>query len=363
MSRGVWSRLIAKARRWVTDIRAGSADAFVFALGCIALATLIRIGLGPILPAGAIPYLTYFPVILFATLIGGALAGGLALATSAVIASSLFVPEGRSFYLPSPDALPTAFFILSGSLIVWGAENYRRIIERLREEEHRRNLIIEELNHRAKNALSVAQAMVRQTVRNSFDLPATREAIDSRISALSQSHDLLTRSGWKGASLSELVNDSLKPFLNQEHDAGRLLITGENVVMSPKATLALSIMFHELATNAVKYGAFSDQNGTIHIDWSIGKSDIGNQIKIRWQEIGGPPVSPPTRNGFGSQVLERGMRHELNATVLLEHRRQGLFYEIDFSETAEIESTGLEPARQVSAAAHGQRRPRRLLPT
>lgn len=335
----------------------------MFALGCTALATLVRIGLGLVLPVGAVPYLAYFPILLFVTLIGGAFAGALALATSAVIASSLFVPESRSFYLPSPDALPTAFFILSGFLIVWGAEIYRRIIERLREEERRRNLIIEELNHRAKNALCVAQAMVRQTVRNSVDLPATREAIDSRISALSQSHDLLTRSGWKGAGLTELVNDALKPFLSPEHDAGRLLIKGENIVMSPKATLALSIMFHELATNAVKYGAFSDQNGTIHIDWSIAKSSIGNQITIRWQESGGPLVSPPIRRGFGSQVLERGMRHELNAAVLLEHRRQGLFYEINFSEAAEIESAHPEPEQHASAATHGQRRPGRLLHT
>jgi len=249
-------------------------------------------------------------------------------------------------------------------LIVWGAENYRRIVARLKEEEKHRSLIIEELNHRVKNALSVAQAMIRQTVRNSSDVSASREAIDARICALSQSHDLLTRSGWKGAGLTDLVKDALKPFFNEQHDAERLLIQGENIIMSPKATLALSIMFHELATNAVKYGALSDANGNgaVRIEWSIAKADNGKQIAIRWEEFGGPSVSPPTRKGFGSQVLERGMRHELNATVLLEHRRQGLFYEIDFLETPEGENAGSEPDRLARDAATSQREPWQRLP-
>ena len=109
---------------------------------------------------------------------------------------------------------------------------------------------------------------------------------------------------------------------NPRGRAGRIVIVGENIRISPKAALALGIAFHELATNAVKYGAFSNEAGSIQIGWKI--EPEGNRLVLQWHEKGGPPVTPPTRKGFGSQVIQRGLALELDGTVDLDYRVDGV---------------------------------------
>ena len=107
------------------------------------------------------------------------------------------------------------------------------------------------------------------------------------------------------------------------------MITGENVRLTPKATLALGIVFHELATNAVKYGAFSNETGLILIAWKIEPKPEGIRLVLRWKETGGPPVTPPSRKGFGLQVIERGLAHELEGKVHLDYGVDGVICTID----------------------------------
>jgi two-component sensor histidine kinase len=102
------------------------------------------------------------------------------------------------------------------------------------------------------------------------------------------------------------------------------VITGENIRFPPKAALALSIAFNELATNAVKYGALSNASGSILIGWTMGAASAGERLLLSWKEEGGPPVTPPAHKGFGSRVLERGLVHELEGTVHLDYRPDGL---------------------------------------
>ena len=185
-------------------------------------------------------------------------------------------------------------------------------------------MLIDELNHRVKNTLATVQSIVIQAVRNASDPQIVRESIETRIAALSRSHDLLGREKWEGAGLRDLVREALAPFSVTEGRAERFTIKGENIRLSPKAALALGIAFNELATNAVKYGAFSNEAGTIAIKWTLHTEPDGRLLCLHWTEAGGPKVKPPTRKGFGSRVLEQGLAHELNGKVDLNYAPGGI---------------------------------------
>lgn len=184
--------------------------------------------------------------------------------------------------------------------------------------------LIDELNHRVKNTLSTMQSIVWQAFKNASDTEAIRESIEARLFALSRSHDLLTREHWESAGLLDLVNEALEPFGVANGRAERFSITGSNVRLPPKAILAMGIALHELATNAVKYGAFSNDAGSILIAWAIEPRSEGERLVLRWQEKNGPPVLRPSRRGFGSQVLERGLGHELEGEVHLDYQPNGM---------------------------------------
>jgi two-component sensor histidine kinase len=174
------------------------------------------------------------------------------------------------------------------------------------------------------------------SVAPASDPKAIRSAIETRLSALSRSHDLLTRGNWQSAGLRDLIHDTLEPFAVADDRAARLVITGENVRFPPKAALALGIAFNELATNAVKYGAFSNGSGSILISWKLEQKPDGDRLLLRWQEKDGPLVTPPTRKGFGSQVLERGLAHELEGTVHLDYLPAGLICTINIPAPAVV---------------------------
>jgi two-component sensor histidine kinase len=168
------------------------------------------------------------------------------------------------------------------------------------------------------------QSIVARALRTASDPGVIREAIESRLLALSRSHDLLTRENWKSAGLRDVVNGALEPFVVADDRAARVVITGENIRLPPKTTLALGIAFNELATNAVKYGAFSNQTGSILIEWKIEATADGRRLILRWQEKGGPLVTPPSRKGFGSRIIERGLAHELEGKVHLDYPSDGV---------------------------------------
>lgn len=198
-----------------------------------------------------------------------------------------------------------------------------------RREQARSRMMIDELNHRVKNTLSTVQSIVSQALRTVADPEVAREVIESRLFALSRSHDLLTHENWEGVGLLDLVNQAMEPFGVADGRVERFVITGENVRLPPNATLALGIAFHELATNAVKYGAFSNAAGSILVGWTIEPTPEGNRLILRWQEKDGPPVAPPSRKGFGSRVIERGLAHELDGAVHLDFRTEGVVCTIE----------------------------------
>lgn len=202
-------------------------------------------------------------------------------------------------------------------------------LTRHKEEQAQSRMLIEELNHRVKNTLSTVQSIVAQALRNESDPEAIRDSIESRLFALSRSHDLLTRENWESAGLHDVVDAALEPFGVANGRSERFEVRGANIRFPPKAALALGIAFHELATNAVKYGAFSGDTGCVRIAWIIKPAPEGNRLILTWREENGPPVTPPTRKGFGSRVIERGLAHELDGTTHLDYHPDGVVCTID----------------------------------
>jgi len=194
-------------------------------------------------------------------------------------------------------------------------------IEHRRRIERHQNLLLDELNHRVKNTLATVQAMAIQTLKGA-DLPA-RDAFISRLFALSGQHDLLTLDNWEGASFEGVVRRALRPY--REDDKTRFRVEGPPVHLDPKRALALGMGFHELATNAAKYGALSNATGIVHVSWTI--EPDGQLLRLRWEEHGGPAVSAPKQRGFGLRLIEHGLSREISGAVRLNFAPQGLVCE------------------------------------
>ncbi len=157
--------------------------------------------------------------------------------------------------------------------------------------------IMRELSHRSKNLLTVIQSIARQTAKQSLDFDEFQRSFDSRLQSLAALHDLLIEHNWEGASIAEVVRSQLKPFARRD----RVDAEGADVFLKPDVAQMFAMVFHELATNATKYGALSVDEGRVAIRWGV----TGDQFRIEWREEGGPAVTPPGRDGFGSTVLKR----------------------------------------------------------
>lgn len=192
--------------------------------------------------------------------------------------------------------------------------------------ERRQRLLIDEINHRVKNTLATVQSFASQSLRNARSLEEGRAAFEARLLALSKSHDVLTRQHWEGADLIDVVDGAIAPYRGRSEQA-RFEIAGEPLKLRPKAVLALSLAFHELATNAVKYGALSNECGRVTIDWCV--SPDTRRFTLRWQEKGGPAVKPPARRGFGSRLVERGLAQDIAGDVQLTFGDAGVTCSID----------------------------------
>ncbi|HEY8380638.1 MAG TPA: sensor histidine kinase, partial [Microvirga sp.] len=188
-------------------------------------------------------------------------------------------------------------------------------------------LLINELNHRVKNTLATVQSIATQTLRNAGSVGEAREAFESRLMALSRAHDVLTRENWDGADLTEIVEQAVSPYAASGEE--RLHVRGPRVRLSPRRALALAMGLQELATNAAKYGALSRHGGAVRINWSVDGGSDGPRLALGWEESGGPPVTPPTRKGFGSRLIERSLAQDLDATVRIDFAPTGLVCSID----------------------------------
>jgi PAS domain S-box-containing protein len=192
-----------------------------------------------------------------------------------------------------------------------------------RRAEKRQRLLINELNHRVKNTLATVQSIAAQTLRSAPDLPRAREAFEARLLALAGTHDLLTAESWHGARLADVVASAMTPFETERRP--QISRSGPAVWLTAQRALALSMALHELATNAVKYGALSVAEGRVTIRWTVSDD---NMLTLSWVEQDGPPVQPPERSGFGSRLLQRSLARELDGEVAFTFAPEGVRCEI-----------------------------------
>lgn len=185
---------------------------------------------------------------------------------------------------------------VSGALIA-GSD----VTSRVRAEAER-NLLMEELNHRVKNTLANVQAIASQTLRTSPEPEAFRQAFTARLNALAATHDLLNDGRWGGADMTEVLLLELSCYGPERYS-----LHGPSLELSPGETLSLSLAVHELATNAAKYGALSNETGVVEARWMVEHDASGCRLVLDWKERGGPQVSPPVRRGFGTRLIERSL--------------------------------------------------------
>lgn len=169
----------------------------------------------------------------------------------------------------------------------------------------------------------MSPACWRKGARSKRSAPV-RAALEARLIALSRAHDVLTQWSWESAGLREIIAQALGPF-GAGPGGGRVRFEGAGLFLGPKAALAIAMSLHELATNAVKYGALKIGSGRVSIHWEI----RDGRLCFRWEERGGPPVAPPVRRGFGSRLLERSLANELGGKVTVEYDPAGLVCLID----------------------------------
>jgi two-component sensor histidine kinase len=186
------------------------------------------------------------------------------------------------------------------------------------------NLLIEELNHRVKNTLAILQAIAVQTFRGATR--AEREKFEGRLGALAEAHNLLSREKWQGSELAEVLGRVLQPYLLSNPDRVRMF--GPSVPLSPRLAVVLSMIVHEIATNAAKYGALSNDGGQVVVDWEVLANDGLRRLRLIWTETGGPPVVAPVQRGFGSRLIERSARDQLGGEATVDFLPRGVIYTV-----------------------------------
>ncbi|MXP42074.1 DUF4118 domain-containing protein [Altererythrobacter soli] len=207
-------------------------------------------------------------------------------------------------------------------------------------------LLINELNHRVKNTLAVVQSLARQTFKAAATGEA-RAAFEGRLQSLARAHDALTRRNWDGVSLAEVVGAATSPF---QSGADGFAVDGPELQIRSEPAISLAMAFHELATNAAKYGALSVPGGAVEVRWRVDENVPEPLLKIRWRESGGPAIAPPVRRGFGSRLLERGLATELGGRVEVLFIPEGVSCEIDAPFTRLVRSDKMPGASSAGEA-------------
>ena len=228
-------------------------------------------------------------------------------------------PDGvRVPFMPYPTPLKNA----AGEVV--GAVNMLVDISDRKGADESQKALIDELNHRVKNTLATVQSIAVQTARRAASLETFLPAFESRIMALSKAHDVLTRGKWEGASLHDILSPELTSFAADDPD--RVTLEGPLLKLRPKAAVALALVFHELTTNAARYGALSSAEGKLHVGWRLDRSGApeDHALIVDWIESGGPMVKPPSQLGFGARLVERTVVSDLGGASVLDFDMDGV---------------------------------------
>jgi two-component sensor histidine kinase len=212
--------------------------------------------------------------------------------------------------------------VLGTGLLLTGLGFAVRMATTIARGETLHDLLIEELNHRVKNTLAILQAITSQTFQSATR--SERETFEGRLGALAEAHNLLSQDKWRGSGLQDVISRVLQPYLISNPE--RVRMSGPSVPLSPRLAVVLSMIVHEMATNAAKYGALSNNTGTVRLDWEIIEENDRPKLRLIWTEAGGPPVTAPVNRGFGSRLIERSARDQLGGEATVDFLPGGVVY-------------------------------------
>ena len=226
-------------------------------------------------------------------------------------------PEHLRYFLLSAGPLLDSLEHPAGCIITLTNISDRKAAET------RQQRLMDEMNHRVRNTLAAVQSIASHTGRSALDIASFRTDFGGRLLALARAHDLLTQQAWQGALLRDVLRSALAPCLGGGDRDRIQIVDGPRIQLTPNASVTLGMGVHELATNAAKYGALSTDAGRVTLSWTLVHLGDREQVEIVWRESGGPPVSTPSRQGFGSRLIERGIAGEFGGQVEMEYRLEG----------------------------------------
>ena len=291
-------KLIDEFRRGWQGNRPSLLFSVGFALTCLALSTGVRWCLSMIRPD--VYFTPYFPAVFFATAFGGYRIGFATAVLGGLLGVTVSFGEASNDF--AKLALLTIFLFVCG-LTIWGVEHYRSVAAKQREiskrlirEEAYRKLVVDELQHRLKNKVSTIHAVLHQILQNQ---PQVWAGIDRRMRALSATDDLIAKVDGLGCDIKDLLLSELGPYGHV-----RFTLNGDRLFLPAKLAVSLALIFHELATNAGKYGAFSSARGLLQVSWSV----TDDRLNIAWDETEGPPIGTIGEAGFGSKLLQSALK-------------------------------------------------------
>jgi len=286
-------------RAWLPDEPARPWQALLVGTTPAGLATTARLLLKA--PIGhELPFITFFPALIIAATLGGAIGGVTCLLLSTIAAFTLFLSGGAA-----PGWAICSFCVAGGLIIVVASamadtvRELRRNRTRLHETRARLETMVGELAHRNKNALTVIMSIVRQSARNASSAEEAAQIINERLAALARAQDLVLDSHGSFVSLKGLLETAVEPF-GRERFA---IAPSRDGALDPELAPPLALLFHEMATNALKHGALSEAEGCVRVEWTLEESEA----HLTWREIDGPAVAEPLRQGFGTRLLSAAL--------------------------------------------------------
>ena len=235
---------------------------------------------------------------------------------------SLIAPLWRTLAITS---------VIGAVLLLVGLAFAVRMATAIARGEMLQDLLVEELNHRVKNTLAILQSIAAQTFRSASR--PEREKFEGRLRALAEAHNLLSTEKWQGSDLHDVISRVLQPYA--VNDPARVRLFGPKVPLAPRLAVVLSMILHEIATNAAKYGALSNDSGTVTLDWEVVEEDGRQKLRLIWTEAGGPPVTAPVHRGFGSRLIERSARDQLGGEATVDFLPRGVVCTLAIALTSE----------------------------
>jgi two-component sensor histidine kinase len=304
-------------RKASKQVPPNSLPAYALAVIGVTCAGAIRVVFGWI--GADLPFAANFVAVLLVALVAGPEAGACAILLSIVSVWWAFVPPQWSFGgIDLGELTNLAFFGLMSSIVVWVAASYRNLLHAIEEHDRHRELVLSELNHRGRNTFAIVDSIVRISLD---DLPERAREISDRVRAVSSTNDLINNAPLHRVTLDAILAKEFSP-----HGRERLRVIGDPVEIEPGLARNLSLIFHELVTNAAKYGALANKDGNVTVTCSV----AGPNVCVRWQERGGPAVAPPTAFGFGSRLVTR-ILNAISGSIKPEFATDGLVCDITFS--------------------------------